>query len=129
MDLKIGKLSSVMEDWCDLYLNKLTESSQRHATGCLVWMGGPVDSKYGQMRVKFPGNKVSRVMYVHRVAVMVSLKLDRLPEGQEASHLCNNSRCIEPTHLILESHQINSERHHCFMQRVCTRNHEPACIL
>ena len=61
-------------------------------------------------------------MEVHRVAVMVQMRLTRSPflcAGLEVSHLCQMKLCINPMHLTLEFNATKQERIHCVMQRCC----------
>ena len=58
-------------------------------------------------------------MEVHRVAVMVQMRLTRSPflcAGLEVSHLCQMKLCINPMHLTIESHATNQERIHCVLK-------------
>lgn len=51
----------------------------------------------------------------HRVAIKAFKKEDfqRLIEGWEVSHLCHNPICINPYHLIAETHAQNNTRRNC----------------
>lgn len=85
--------------------------------------------KYAQVR--FKGTKY----YCHIVAAMYSLRRAPLP-GEEASHLCGNPRCIEPSHLTFESGGINRSRWCCHMylgvdlydDLVYVCPHQPKCL-
>lgn len=74
-------------------------------TPCLIWqksMSGNANTLYGQATINY------HLCRVHRIALIV--KLGRhIQDGMTASHLCLNSRCCEPTHLIEET-QINNMR-------------------
>lgn len=124
-----------MDNWCKAEQQKLKDSSQVMPNGCQLWLKGPDPQKcaYGKKRTKFPdvpgSSGVSEVVYVHRLAYMVSNKVVQLPQGLEVSHLCHNPRCVEPRHLCLESHEANSERITCLKQGICTKLHNPPCII
>lgn len=123
-----------MEDWLKTVLKKLQEHSVTMPSGCRQWTGGPSHGicKYGKTRTQFPAisgtSTASQVVYVHRLAYMVSHRVAELPPHLEVSHLCHNPRCVEPEHLCLESHEKNSERISCHLQGMCTRLHIPYCI-
>ena len=121
-----------MEDWFQLQIKKLKARSEAQPSGCILWIGGPCPQiqAYGRVRVKLPvaGSK-SQVMYVHRLAYMTSRRVLELSPGLEVSHLCHQARCVEPTHLCLETHSTNQERVTCHLQGICTKNHVPHCII
>lgn len=89
--------------------------------------GGVGSNGYGFIRVSWPeeGSKVERV---HRVALMVEMRLTRsqFPGANlEVSHLCHEKLCVNPMHLSLEPHATNQERIHCMQQGVCSGAHHP----
>lgn len=53
-----------------------------------------------------------------------------------ASHLCHNSRCIDPTHLVWEPDWYNRSRDNCLREVECPKcscrfpvcSHEPPCL-
>lgn len=102
-----------------------------NAMGCKLWVGGPDPKtcKYGRKKFSFPGEK-SKPVYVHRLAYQLSRNILKLPsEGKfEVSHLCHNHRCVNPDHLVFESHEANCSRMTCKLQNLCTRGHAPPCI-
>ena len=121
-----------MDKWFKDMADKLANKSKSDEKGCRMWLGGPCTEKhkYGTLRIKLPGgDDISRVTYVHRVAYMVSRQVACLPQGLEVSHLCHHPRCIEGSHLCLETHETNAERRSCYLQGICTQNHEPQCIV
>lgn len=63
------------------------------------------------------------------MAWLVSHHAVEIPCGTEISHICHNPRCVEPGHLVAEAEQINKERNHCKKQNVCTKLHDPNCII
>lgn len=84
-------------------------SAKRTPEGCLL-LGAKGGYSY-QGREKAPGVLVWA--YAHQVALMVYLKAPHIPKGTEASHLCGNKACIEPTHLRPEPHWVNQRRTKC----------------
>lgn len=121
-----------MEEWFKRVSQKLTENSQRTPEGCLVWLKGPSPEthRYGRVRTKLPvlGSK-SQVFYVHRLSYMVAHRLLELPPDLEVSHLCHSARCVEAGHLCLESHSTNQDRVTCHLQGMCTKSHNPHCVI
>ena len=123
-----------MDSWVESETKKLNGTSDVMPNGCRLWTGGPSPEKcsYGKKRTLYPtivgDHAPSQVVYVHRLAYMVSRKVVELPPSLEVSHRCHNPRCIKPQHLCLESHELNSERITCRLQGMCTQNHSPHCI-
>lgn len=94
--------------------------------GCKLWR---TESDYPKMRVKFPG-KGEKTYYVHRLVVMISLKVKILPDDFEVSHLCHNKSCCNLEHLSLEPHYVNGKRMQCKTQSKCQGHDEyPNCLL
>lgn len=75
---------------------------------CRVWTGCEINS-YGKCSYK------GRQMGAHRISLMIKLKQDKLQDKNEKGeifevrHLCNNSKCVEPTHLNLGTKAENGE--------------------
>lgn len=103
--------------------------------GCNLWIGARTSNGlYGRKQVTFPdGNR--KLMRISRVVQMVKGHMLYVPavndEGHiiEMSHLCHNSLCVNPDHLILELRNTNAERKLCKNQGFCTENHNPLCIM
>ena len=124
-----------LKHWCDLELTSVHQKCILSSGGCLIWSGGkstPKPNQYGRKRVKIPILDIaSKVMYVHRIVYMCHNYDMRILDknlGLEVSHLCHNSLCARPTHLVLETHEQNSERLSCKLMGHCTKNHSPECI-
>ena len=70
----------------------------------------------------------------HQLALYLKLKqsADEMSwgPGDEASHLCHVKWCYNPTHIVLESQELNKQRNTCLAERKC-RGHGSAadCIL
>ena len=118
----------------------IISKSVENEKGCFLWVGGSTASKnlrYGQKRLSVPHlNIKSRVFYVHRLAYMLKNECFDLPGTssrgagpKEVSHLCHNSLCVNPDHLVAETHAANVERLSCHALGHCIRTHEPPCIV
>ena len=59
---------------------------------------------------------VSRVMYMRKQKMMEILRVDQHDNILEVSHLCHQTLCVKPDHVVLESKALNNERKHCFDQ-------------
>ena len=128
-----------MEGFFEEMTRLLQEKSSKsdNSLGCRLWKGCTDHSGYGKQRVMFPDESKIQIG-THRLAFMVSKGLtpSNIPKfggpndsKLEVSHLCNEKLCIEVTHLVLEPHEINKERQHCFKQHICTKSHEPNCLI
>ena len=89
--------------------DRAANSARRTSEGCLL-LGVKMSYSY-QEREKAPGVLVSA--YAHQVALMLYLRACNIPKGTEASHLCGNKGCIEPTHFRPEPHWVNQRRTKC----------------
>lgn len=105
---------------------KIVANSKWHENGqCRIWTG-PIKqgSNYGVVRYKDPRDPQDaghRSKGAHRMALLVSdtvRDLDISPNFV-ASHLCNNSLCINAAHLNLEQQTINNNRAICFANDTC----------
>ena len=130
------------------YLLKLIDrlkvgSHDDNFSGCRTWDGHVNSTQgergYGQIRVLMPvanGEKRSMKYLCHRVMISLA-RMEKIPSGSEASHICHNRRCIrvslpgndDPGHVIMESSAINSTRRTCFVNGSCSKQHQPHCIL
>jgi hypothetical protein len=94
-------------------LKKSTESTEPPPPGlekpCRLFHGYIDNSGYGQVGYQ------NKLVGAHRASLMVSLNTDSLPktndkgEKLQVRHLCNNSKCIEPMHLLLGTISENGE--------------------
>ena len=121
-----------MGDLLDNLKTKLARKSERDPQGgtCILWTGRVTSSGYGLQTVHWPdvGRKVEKA---HRVALMVEMRVTRSQfkhAGVECSHLCHSRLCVNPQHIVLESHATNQERIHCKSQGLCSKLHVPWCL-
>lgn len=73
-------------------------------SGCLLWMGN-MRAGYGRVPVSTGSNE-------KRGAHVVAWELHHgrpVPPGMDVLHKCDNTACIEPTHLKLGTHQDNMD--------------------
>lgn len=131
----------------DTFYAKMTAEiatrSAAHANGqCQIWMG-PMKhgTEYGVMRFKDPRDGPDaghRSKGVHRMAILVCDRVKDLdvPPSLVASHLCNNSLCVNVAHLSLEPQSVNNNRSICFSTNNCSGhgtdsrgNERPKCLL
>jgi hypothetical protein len=89
---------------------------------CWPWKGA-VSKGYGNFRV---GGRDGRMQGAHRVAY--ELCIGPVPPGMQLDHLCENSRCVNPTHLEVVTSRENTLRGRSFaamraLQVRCKRGH------
>lgn len=71
-------------------------------SGCLVWLGATA----GGYAIITRGPRGSSVpIYVHRI--VYELVNGPIPEGREVCHTCDVRPCLEPRHLVAETHGWN----------------------
>ena len=111
-----------------LAIFNLTGDARRTPRGCLIWPGEV--KGYSYARFSFPGQQKRRYTR-HTLIKVISIGLFEVPEGLEGSHLCSNKLCLNPDHVVLESHAINKERQECSNKGFCDPNfgHIPRCLL
>lgn len=67
---------------------------------CLLWTGAMTGRGYGSFRVN------GRDVPAHRVAY--ELTKGAIPDGLVVRHTCDTPPCVEPTHLLIGTHQDNA---------------------
>jgi len=60
------------------------------------------------------------------IRTRMQLQLGPWARGDTVSHLCHVGRCVRPSHLVIESMQINNERNICKLRGTCDDRH-PGC--
>ena len=68
-------------------------------TPCWEWSASKTTSGYGNTTIN------SRTYYAHRVALWLTKGID--PSEGEASHACDNRKCVNPDHLTVADHTFN----------------------
>jgi len=71
---------------------------------CWPWKAGRTSDGYGIFCVRKPHIKTA-----HRYMAEV-VRRERLPYGMDASHTCHNRLCVNPRHILVESHRDNCLR-------------------
>ena len=128
-ELKLKKLTKdehatlLLKDWetAQVMIPHCIESSYKPSGGRGSTRGVPVMSY------------LARNYRPHRVACHIGPLCDNFPyfDGAEASHLCHNSLCFNPLHIVFEPSKINRSRYCCeiFGEKEMYRcPHDPVCI-
>lgn len=127
-----------MEDFFQDLDNKFNKKTTKlhNIYGCVAWNGYVDKLGYGVQNVNWPveGAKKERAhrlayMIKHRISRNDMPRLDNNNNKIECSHLCHNKICVNSEHLVLEPHATNQERIHCKGQGICSKSHEPYCLI
>lgn len=118
-----------------------------NSTGC--WLGQKATNKpngAGYIKLKVFGSSSRKEFYAHHLVLITDGRTQDLIEvcdpknNLEISHLCHNSTCFNPRHLIIEKRSLNLQRNKCmnwkWISCPCPCNnkfnpcqHNPKCIL
>lgn len=117
-----------------VFLKKTVANHGIHA--CTVWTGAREHGVYGKKVVVWPDGQ-KKTERVHRLSFMLHHRILRanmpshneIGEPIEVSHICHNSLCIRPDHLVLETHRTNMGRNTCKQKRICSQDHNPPCLI
>lgn len=131
---------------CITLLRELSQHplvQHRAGTGCSIFTGRLTGDGYWQIQ-RIPtyytresrrsGTNNHRAYYVHRIAFVA---LHGRDIQQTGSHLCGNSNCFNPYHIVDEPQAVNNSRQGCLGFIVCDSHlivlhrlcqHDPPCI-
>ena len=89
----------------------LALDSFHEGTPCWIWTGRTYVNRtgehYGRINVRVRGKH--KTVKVHRL-VITEIKGRRLPRNMVAKHLCNNTLCCNPAHLIGGTQSTNMKQ-------------------
>ena len=103
MKAEILRLSDLVEiggyrkkGWIFRFWEKVRKAGPNE---CWIWTGKPAKTGYGQLNI-------SRWPYLaHRLSYL--LAFGELSEGKEVMHTCDVPLCVNPKHLVLDTHRAN----------------------
>ncbi|XP_062586855.1 uncharacterized protein LOC134248478 [Saccostrea cucullata] len=103
------------------YVAKVNSGSAPGLNGqCRIWTGArSSNNKYGVVCYKHPIKNRWQTMHVHRLSVMLHHRYHELDASVVASHLCHNTLCVVPEHIVLEPQGVNNQRQTCKSGGTC----------
>jgi len=111
-----------------LYERLVANTEVDEATGCWVWKGSK-RAHYPAISLRVKGRKTPRTVGAHRL--MLEEYHDITFPHDEAAHLCNNSHCINPMHLEVQTKAANmadrwkKDTDKCLIPVLYPRSEEP----
>ena len=114
-------------------------SDELHPLGCIEWKGECASFRkddvntYGKKNVILHNTDgvvvVASEMTAHRASLGCHEKSRAILESSdEASHLCHNTKCVNPKHLIMEKPKFNAKRKNCVKENACICRQPVKCI-
>lgn len=113
--------------------------SEKAANGeCLIYKG-PYHTKsngaqYGRVKLYINGKEERG--YAHRISKLYeSSQSEEAPKHLPCSHLCHDSKCVNPNHIVFEEICYNNMRKPCKDARICYGHKDfkgntlPDCII
>lgn len=89
--------------------------------GCWHWVGAKSAEGYGKMCLWQGG--IQKAYKAHRIGYEYLVGL--VPEGMELDHICRNRLCVNPAHLEVVPHRVNTLRGESFSARNAVKTHCP----
>lgn len=88
--------------------DRVLKRAIRRENGCLEYGGNnPTKHKYGLISITVDGNRKN--VPAHRALYMALNDCFDLPRSVVIRHKCDNSRCVEESHLLPGTHKSNSD--------------------
>jgi hypothetical protein len=108
-------------------LNRLHINIQNNMDDNKQWKASISKNRQG----RYPGTtlrvKGKATWFTCSHAILVAAK--KMPKyGDEASHICHKSTCLDIMHLVWENAKRNRLRNICKQNHVCTCKLQPSCI-
>jgi hypothetical protein len=140
-------ITLVNRDYAKAQYRKVKAKGHRNRRGCVIPKRLPRDDGYVRWTIAkkavetaFKGASPmptgEQSFYVHQLAYYAKYGTIPTRNHEHLSHLCDDSRCMNPKHLVVESPKVNNSRKNCRVTVTCQHcgestdacAHNPKCI-
>ena len=99
------------------YINRFHTKYEKQQSGCWNWTAGKDRNGYGKYSLG-----VGKMIFAHRFSWLIANQQDWPNDKPVARHLCNNSSCVNPEHIVPGTHKENAAD--CYAAGRQSKNHD-----
>lgn len=101
----------------NLWTRVVRDKRVKGKAGCWIHPNKPNTKGYVQVALS-----IDKKVYTHHLAMRMTKGKDSIPKdrSRNISHLCMNSSCCNPDHIVVESAEENHARKNCSVKKIVT---------